>query len=192
MGEEDSSGSFVLVLFSGHISTNVDMSILLQAADAWSTAYVAQAIIKLCGDLKQYKTLNEQIHLLFKRRAQLKKPQQAIVQDAMLYLDGMDKADKLELIDTLRTVSAGKIFVEIERARVTLMLSKMKEEEGNIAAASDTLQEIQVCISIYSLFACSVFSNLTCLLLAIFRSKQSAPWRRRRRLIFCCSKCDCA
>ena len=116
-----------------------------QAADAWSTAFIAQALVKLCGDLKQWRVLNEQIQLLAKRRAQLKKTQQVAVQEAMTFIDAApDQATKLELIETLRQVSAGKIFVEIERARLTMMLARMKEAEGNISAASDTLQEIQV------------------------------------------------
>lgn len=38
-----------------------------------------------------------------------------------------------------------QIFVEVELARLTLRLAKMKEEEGKISEACDTLQEIQVC-----------------------------------------------
>jgi 26S proteasome regulatory subunit N5 len=34
--------------------------------------------------------------------------------------------------------------VEVERARLTRLLSKMKEEEGNISEAADILQELQV------------------------------------------------
>jgi hypothetical protein len=45
----------------------------LQAADSWSTAHICVAIVKLCGDLQQWKLLNDQIHLIAKRRAQLKK-----------------------------------------------------------------------------------------------------------------------
>jgi 26S proteasome regulatory subunit N5 len=55
-----------------------------------------------------------------------------------------DKATKLELLNTLRTVSAGKIFVELERARMTRTLADMKEKEGNINEAAEVLQEVQV------------------------------------------------
>jgi len=37
-----------------------------------------------------------------------------------------------------------QIFVEIERARLTRRLAAMKEAEGNIAEAADTLQEVAV------------------------------------------------
>lgn len=37
-----------------------------------------------------------------------------------------------------------QIYVEIERARLTRILSKMKEDEGNIQEAAKVLQELQV------------------------------------------------
>ena len=43
-----------------------------------------------------------------------------------------------------RTVTAGKIYVEVERARLTHKLSVMKEEEGDINEAANILQELQV------------------------------------------------
>lgn len=38
----------------------------------------------------------------------------------------------------------GKIHVEIERARLTMKLSKIKEADGDIAGAADVLHELQV------------------------------------------------
>ncbi|KAG6401201.1 hypothetical protein SASPL_138049 [Salvia splendens] len=64
---------------------------------------------------------------------------QAMVQQAMQYLDS-----KIELIKTLNDVSAGKIYVEIERARLIKKLAKIKEEQGEIAEAADLMQEIAV------------------------------------------------
>merc|ERR1712095_181221 len=50
----------------------------------------------------------------------------------------------LNLINTLRTVTEGKIYVEVERARLTHRLSKMKEAEGQVEEASKIMQELQV------------------------------------------------
>merc|ERR1719401_2163791 len=62
----------------------------------------------------------------------------------MGWLDGLDKERKIEVIGTLNEVTEGKIFVEVERARLTQMLSKMKEEEGKVEEAANLLQEVQV------------------------------------------------
>jgi len=63
----------------------------------------------------------------------------------MGFLDETPNMDtKLSVIETLRTVTEGKIFVEVERARVTRILSNIKKEQGDINAATDILCELQV------------------------------------------------
>ena len=42
------------------------------------------------------------------------------------------------------TKLSGQIFVEVERARVTRILSNMKKEQGDLKAAADILCELQV------------------------------------------------
>ncbi|KAL0349633.1 UNVERIFIED_CONTAM: 26S proteasome non-ATPase regulatory subunitA [Sesamum radiatum] len=70
---------------------------------------------------------------------------QAMVQQAMQYIDQTPDLDtKIELIKTLNSVSAGKIYVEIERARLIKKLAKIKEEQGLIAEAADLMQEVAV------------------------------------------------
>jgi 26S proteasome regulatory subunit N5 len=68
-----------------------------------------------------------------------------MVQTVMGFLDETpDMATKLSVIETLRTVTEGKIFVEVERARVTKILSDIKKAQGDLKAATDTLCELQV------------------------------------------------
>lgn len=97
-----------------------------------------------------------------------------MVQQAMGYIDQTpDIETRIELIKTLNNVSAGKvrnyetdggifiisssffvivcirtpcvqIYVEIERARLTKKLAKIKEEQGQIAEAADLMQEVAV------------------------------------------------
>lgn len=68
-----------------------------------------------------------------------------MVQEACSYVDQInDMEQKLKLIDTLRTVTVGKIYVEIERARLTKKLAYIKENQGNIDEAATILQELQV------------------------------------------------
>ena len=63
----------------------------------------------------------------------------------MGFLDSTPNLDtKLTVIETLRTVTEGKIFVEVERARVTKILSDIKKEQGDMKAAKDILCELQV------------------------------------------------
>ncbi|PIA47811.1 hypothetical protein AQUCO_01400417v1 [Aquilegia coerulea] len=102
-------------------------------------------IVQLCYKAKAWKTLNDQILLLSKRRGQLKQAVTAMVQQAMQYIDDTpDIETRVELIKTLNSVSAGKIYVELERARLIKKLAKIKEEQGLIAEAADLMQEVAV------------------------------------------------
>ncbi|PON47796.1 Winged helix-turn-helix DNA-binding domain containing protein [Parasponia andersonii] len=115
------------------------------AGDVAGTKKAVTDILQLCFEARAWKTLNEQIVVLSKRRGQLKQAVTAMVQQAMQYIDETpDLETRIELIKTLNNVSAGKIYVEIERARLTKKLAKIKEEQGLIAEAADLMQEIAV------------------------------------------------
>lgn len=114
-------------------------------ADMLSTGRVLVAIVQICFEAKNWNLLNEHIALLAKRRSQLKQAVAKMVQECCTYVDQTpNKETKIKLIDTLRNVTEGKIYVEVERARLTHKLAKMKEEEGNIVEAADIIQELQV------------------------------------------------
>jgi len=114
-------------------------------ADALSTGRLLEAIVQICFECKQWELLNENIISLTKRRGQLKAAVTKMVQQCCTYVDKMpSKEVKLKLIDTLRTVTAGKIYVEVERARLTHTLAQIKEKDGEITEAANILQELQV------------------------------------------------
>ncbi|KAL4184054.1 hypothetical protein AMTRI_Chr11g158110 [Amborella trichopoda] len=123
---------------------NVEKQMRL-AGDVAGTKKAVIDIVQLCYEACAWKTLNDQIVLLSKRRGQLKQAVTAMVQQAMQYIDETpDIETRVELIKTLNNVSAGKIYVEIERARLIKKLAKIKEEQGLIAEAADLMQEIAV------------------------------------------------
>jgi len=49
-----------------------------------------------------------------------------------------------KLVDTLRTVTAGKIYVEVERARLTKRVVEKLEQAGKIEEARTMIMELQV------------------------------------------------
>lgn len=116
-----------------------------QAGDDISTTKVAKEITSLCYELKEFKQLNESLVILSKRRGQFKRAVSTIVNESIAYLEKIDKEEtRLALIDTLRDITEGKIFVENERARLTRVLAGIKEKEGDLKKASKLLQEIQI------------------------------------------------
>ncbi|RWR72506.1 26S proteasome non-ATPase regulatory subunit 12 A [Cinnamomum micranthum f. kanehirae] len=79
------------------------------AGDVAGTKNAVIEIIKLCYEAWAWKTLNDQIVLLSRRRGQVKQAVTAMVQQAMHYIDDTpDTETRIELIKTLNSVSAGK------------------------------------------------------------------------------------
>jgi 26S proteasome regulatory subunit N5 len=115
-----------------------------QASDGASTAKLLCKICHVYFDKKDWPKLKEHIVMLSKKRGQLKRAITDMVHLAMGWLADLDKEKKLELIGTLNEVTDGKIFVEVEKARLTKMLADMKEAEGDIEEAANLLQEVQV------------------------------------------------
>ncbi|KAG8422886.1 proteasome regulatory particle subunit [Metarhizium acridum] len=107
-----------------------------QASDLASTSRVLIAIVTLCKNAGDWSLMNEQTLVLSKKHSQLKQAITKMVQTVVGFLDDTpDLKTKLSVIETLRTVTEGKIFVEVERARVTKILSDIKKEQGDLKAA---------------------------------------------------------
>lgn len=115
------------------------------AGAAPETAAVCVNIVRLFCKDKDWKSVSEYVVMLSKRRAQLKMAIHRMVQEAMSYIETLDEEKtKLAMLETLRDVTAGKIFVELERARLTRTLSEMKVAKGDIEGAATIMQEVQV------------------------------------------------
>ncbi|XP_057342141.1 26S proteasome non-ATPase regulatory subunit 12 [Microplitis mediator] len=114
-------------------------------ADMISTSRVLVAIVEICFEAKNWAALNEHIVLLSKRRSQLKQAVTKMVQECCTYIDKTpDRETMIKLIETLRSVTEGKIYVEVERARLTHRLAKLKEEDGDITNAASIMLELQI------------------------------------------------
>jgi len=114
-------------------------------ADTHSTGRVLVTIVQLCFEAKDWNQLNEKIIDIVKKRAQLKQAVAKMVTECCTFLDKTpDKPTMMKLIDTLRTVTEGKIYVENERSRLTHRLAMIHEKDGNVTEAAKIMQELQV------------------------------------------------
>ncbi|KAJ1725362.1 proteasome regulatory particle subunit, partial [Coemansia biformis] len=115
------------------------------AADLWSTTQLLEQMVVVCGEASEWVMLEQEVVAMTKKYGQMKQAIAKMVQKAMEYVDRTpDEQTRIELIESLRTVTEGKIHVEVERARLTRMRVGIYEKHGDIKAACDTLQEIQV------------------------------------------------
>ena len=116
-------------------------------ADMMSTSKILVAIVNMCYDAKDWTLLNEHIIMLTKKRSQIKTAVTKMVQQCYSWVKDEklpNKEVELKLIETLRTVTEGKIYVEVERARLTHRLAQIQENSGDVAAAAKTMQDLQV------------------------------------------------
>ena len=116
-----------------------------QASDLPSTSRLLIQIIYICRDARDWKLMQEQVISLSKKHGQLR---QAITKMVKTVMDNLGSTPSqevcLEVLETLRTVTEGKIFVEVERARATMMVAKIQEADGKVKEARDVLCELQV------------------------------------------------
>ncbi|KAG5654727.1 hypothetical protein H0H81_007483 [Sphagnurus paluster] len=150
---------------SGKLQEALDKILALEkqtrnAADLNSTTRLVKAAVEHCYQAQNFTLFNSTVTLLSKKHGQLKAAVQAIVELSMGWLDSIKQAHGtekwLELVETLRGVTEGKIFLETPRARVTLLLahyheglstastSKPAAQKESLQTASDLLSDLQV------------------------------------------------
>jgi 26S proteasome regulatory subunit N5 len=100
---------FLLFFQIAHVCNRI----YAQGSDLKSTTRLVQAIVELEYDARDYVQLNSSINVLSKKHGQLKGAIQAMVELAISWLDDIKERDGtekwLELIETLRSVTEGKV-----------------------------------------------------------------------------------
>lgn len=110
-------------------------------------AEAAVLLVQLYQEAGDLKALNTEILTISKHRQQHRRVIAAMMKECMTFLEAHKFADDKEYLDyleTLRTVSEGKIYLEVDAARLTMRLAKHKEAEGDTEEASRVLQEVAV------------------------------------------------
>ena len=112
----------------------------------WDRIIYNDVQLKLSWGNKELAKLRDFIVLLQKRRGQAKK---AIIDMVQLSIDEFlnkmpTREEKYLLLQTLREVSDGKMFLEREYANCTRWLCEMLEEDGKADEGTKIIQEIQI------------------------------------------------
>lgn len=116
------------------------------AGDSKTCLDAALFLLSLCAEQKKWAKLCEYTTLLFKRRSQFKTVQERIVQHVFTFVPSSPSLDdEVALIACLRHVAEGKLFLEVERARLTKRYAEILEVNLNdVSKACEVLQEEQV------------------------------------------------
>lgn len=103
-------------------------------------------MVQACYDAKDIAGLIEVMTTLAKKRSVVKQGVTLMVQRCMEFVDQLPNTEeaKFTLIAAIREVTEGKIFVEVQRARVTRTFAQIREAEGKIREAAELMTELQV------------------------------------------------
>mmetsp|Transcript_14875 Transcript_14875/g.32725 ORF Transcript_14875/g.32725 Transcript_14875/m.32725 type:complete len:469 (-) Transcript_14875:534-1940(-) len=124
--------------------------------DTPSLVRVCEASLDLCRDAGDAESLLATLKTLVTRRSQKSKAIEALVQKCLPWVvDGTDGYTPLPvpdseakgrdaLVEELRNVTDGKMYLEAERARLTRAVAILREASGDVAGAADVLHEVHV------------------------------------------------
>jgi len=105
---------------------------------------VCRVILDLIAAGKNWTMLSEQVNLLSRRRAQTVKVIKEVVKMGVDMIDLAEEPDRTKLIDSFLEQVAGKIFLEIERVKLTELKTQQLVANGEHKAASKLMQSVQI------------------------------------------------
>lgn len=126
--------------------------------DTPSLLKVCEASLDLCHEANDHEALLATLKTLTTRRSQKSKAIAALVTKCLPWVVDVDNdgftplpiSGEAEvkardaLVDELRNITDGKMYLEAERARLTRTVAIIKESEGDIPGAADALQDVHV------------------------------------------------
>jgi len=117
-----------------------------KADEIENTIFIVLRTVTLCYDFQKWKVLEEQIASFVRRHGQFKQVIQKLVQTCMPWTtETPDLETKFSLINALLDVAEGKLYVELERARLTMEKAYLLEnDKSDVMKAAECLKDFQV------------------------------------------------
>lgn len=115
------------------------------AGDAISIGRVLVAIVQLYFETSRFVELNENI-LIFAMKKHLQSEQAIgeMIRECCKFSDLLDGSHKMKLLETLKIITNGKLYSEIERAKICKDLAAIRKEEGKTAQAIAILEDLKI------------------------------------------------
>jgi 26S proteasome regulatory subunit N5 len=116
------------------------------AGDAISIGRILVTIAELYFECSKFTELNDSIiAFTTKKHLQSEHAIGAMIRKCNEYTDIMeDRSTKMKLLETLKMVTDGRLFVEIERAKICMKLAIMKREDDDIEGAIKTIEDLKI------------------------------------------------
>lgn len=115
------------------------------AQDDPANIKICTTIVNLCVEQKRWEDLGSNVAIIARRHGYSRTSVTKIVTISMEALDLIsDEETRINLIKILRDVTEGKIFVEVERARLTRYLVDYMESKGELSESMNLLQDLRL------------------------------------------------
>jgi 26S proteasome regulatory subunit N5 len=94
-----------------------------------STGRLLVRLMKLCKDSSRWTQMNDMMAVMAKKRGQLKQAIVKMIDEAMTYLDATPNKDtKIALIQSIRTVTEGKVLLLLSLYSLRLYTDQKKKK----------------------------------------------------------------
>lgn len=117
------------------------------AADAISLGRILVALVEIHYDLSKFSELNECIiTFTLKKHLQSEQAIGAMIRKCCEFVDSIsDTSIKMKLLETLKFVTDGKLYAEIERAKICKELATMRKNiDNDTELAIKTLEDLRI------------------------------------------------
>lgn len=116
------------------------------AGDSISIGRVLVAIVQLYFESSRLVELNENIlTFAMKKHLQSDHATGEMIRECCKFSDLLtNRTDKVKLLETLKLVTNGKLYSEMERAKICKDLAAIKKEDGKIAEAISILEDLRI------------------------------------------------
>lgn len=133
----------------GKIQNAVEKILVLEkqtrnASDLASTTRLLVKIVSIFFEAGDLESLAQHVQQLSRKHGQLRQATTTMVEKVMEFLPNVNETSKCKLLEGLREVTEGKIYLEVQRARLTRQLAQIKEAAGEGRVANDLMQDLQV------------------------------------------------
>lgn len=142
--------SRTLLLKKGNLTEAISHLVPLEkqtrlSADISGNSRILVEMVSLCFEAGDLVELDNVVNTFSKKRGIIRQSVTSMIQKCVALIPSIeDSSRRHQLIETVRVATEGKIYVEVEHARVTRILADMHEKAGNLREAAQVMQELQV------------------------------------------------
>lgn len=115
------------------------------AGDAVSIGRILVAIVQVFYEHSKFEELNEAVVTFgMKKHLQSEQAIGEMIRECCRISDEIDENQRVKLLETLKFVTTGKLYSEIERVKICKELSTIRKTDGDLFKAIEALEDLKI------------------------------------------------